>query len=205
MALALLFLLPVIGSCATTVQPVAGTDFYEALLKRQSGAETEATALFKRALDSPNHHIAAAAAAELLGQYLTIGAEFSAETWTLIGSVATGPWACAFRVLNSPSGREETLALLLSRSTGNPVLHAMSDWLWATPDGLAFTDAENAAISGRVAASRMRHRDALSFFRVVLDESPGLFFRHPDLLSDLGRAFQFTATGREGIDLFLEW
>ena len=206
--LSLLSLLPVVGSCATTTQPVAGTDFYEALLKRQSGAETEATALFKRALDSPNYHIAAAAAAELMGQHLTRGADFSAETWSLIGSVATGSWACAFRVLNlaeTSRGREETLALLLSRSTGNPVLHAMSDWLRAAPDGLTFTDAENAAIDGRVAASRFRHRDALSFFRVVLDESPDLFFRHPDLLSDLGRAFQFTATGREGIDLFLEW
>ncbi|MCL2192909.1 MAG: lytic transglycosylase domain-containing protein [Treponema sp.] len=199
--LASLSFLLALGSCATTTQPVVGSDFYEGLLKRQSGAEAEALTLFKTALDSPNPHIAGAAAAELLGQYLTRGAEFSVETWDNIGSVAMGPWADAFRVLNF-GGREEVLALLLSRSTGNPVLHAMSDWLDTAP--IAFTDAENAAINGRVAASRFRHRDALSFFRVVLDESPYLFFKHPDLISDLGRAFQFAATGREGIDLFLE-
>jgi len=197
------FFLLAVGSCATTTQPVAGADFYEGLLKRQGGAETEAVALFERALGHPNSHIAAAAAAELLGQHLARGTEFSAETWDLIGSVATGSWAAAFNVLNPPRAREDALALLLSRSTGNAVLHAMSGWLPRA--GFAFTDAETAAIEGRVAASRSRHRDALSFFRVVLDESPDLFFRHPDLLSDLGRAFQFTATGREGIDLFLEW
>jgi soluble lytic murein transglycosylase len=32
-----------------------------------------------------------------------------------------------------------------------------------------------------------------------------LFLRYPDLLADLGRTFQYAATGNEGIDLFLEW
>jgi len=208
-------LLLVLGSCTTTkTQQVVGTDFYEGLLKMQSGAETEAIALFKRALSSSNSHIAAAAAAELLGQYLTMGIEFDEETWGLVGSVATGSWATAFRVLSNAEtsqGREEALALLLSRSTPNAVLHAMSDWhrnqlnAGTIPANLVFTDAENAALNGRVAASRLRHRDALFSFRIVLDESPDLFFRYPDLLNDLGRAFQFTATGTEGIDLFLEW
>jgi len=204
-------LLLTLGSCTTTkAQQVVGTDFYEGLLKMQSGAEAEAIALFERALGSPNAHIAAAAAAELLGQYLTMGIEFSEETWDLIGSAATGSWAAAVSVLNNaenPQGREEALALLLSRSTPNAVLHAMSGRLRAgtIPASLVFTNAENAALDGRVAASRLRHRDALSFFRIVLNESPDLFFRYPDLLNDLGRAFQFTATGREGIDLFLEW
>ena len=198
------FLLLVV-SCATTTQPVSGADFYEGLLKRQDGAQAEALDLFKRALESPNSHIAGAAAAELLGQHLTDGTQFQAETWDLIGSVAMGPWAGAFGVLDrarTSGGRDEALSLLLSRSTGNPVLHAMGEWF---PNaGFDFTAAETAAINGRLAASRLRHRDALSFFRVVLDESPGLLFGHPDLLSDLGRAFQFAGTGSEGIDLFLE-
>ena len=200
-----LAILLVLGSCATTVQQAMGTDFYEALLKKQRGAETEALALFKNALNSPNVHVAAAAAAELMGQHLAGGTEFSDATWNLIGSAATGAWATAFAVISRPLDREETLALMLSRSTPNAVLHAMRDRL--RNDGADFfTVGENAAMDGRVAASRLRHGEALFFFRIVMSESPDLFFRHPDLLNDLGRAFQATtATGREGMDLFLEW
>ena len=202
-------LLPILSSCATTnQQEIAGTDFYEALLKREGGAEAEAIALFEKALSSSNTYIAAAAAAELLGHHLTGGVELSAETWPLVGSVAMGSWAAAFNAVDraeTSQGREDMLALMLSRSTGNAVLHAMNDWLRNAPIGLTLTNAENAAINGRVAASRLRHREALFLFRIVMEESPDLFFRHPDLINDLGRAFQFTATGREGIDLFLEW
>jgi len=202
-------------SCATTKPPPpAGTYFYDGLLKRQSGAEAEAIDLFKRALHSPNRHIAAAAAAELLGQYLTLGIELSDATWQLVGTAANGPWADAFRIISNADAartRADALALMLSRSTPNAVLHALHAWHRSqlradtVPAGLVFTAAENTAIEGRVAASRLRHRDALLFYRIVMDDSPELFFRHPDLLNDLGRAFQFTPTGREGIDLFLEW
>jgi soluble lytic murein transglycosylase len=71
--------------------------------------------------------------------------------------------------------------------------------------GSRFTDAENAAVDGRIAVSRSRYNEALIFFRIVLDDSPELFLRYPDLLADLGRTFQYTATGNEGINLFLEW
>jgi len=213
-ALAVLCLLPAIASCATAAKPPSGADFYEGLLKRQRGAETEAVALFKRALSSPNPHIAAAAAAELLGQRLTAGLELSAAEWDRIGAAASGSWAGAFRVLDgaeSAAGGEEALALLLSRSTSAAVLHAMREWRLERaregelPPGLAFSAAESAALDGRAAAARSRWRDALAFFRRAMAESPCLFFRHPDLLSDLGRAFQFGGSGREGIDLFLEW
>ena len=62
-----------------------------------------------------------------------------------------------------------------------------------------------AVTEGRVAVSRFRYREALGLFREVMQEAPQLFFQHPDLLSDLGRSFQYTATEREGIDLFLKW
>jgi soluble lytic murein transglycosylase len=68
-----------------------------------------------------------------------------------------------------------------------------------------FTNAENAAIAGRIAVSHSRYREALIFFRLVTRDQPVLFFQYPELLGDLGRAFQYTSTGREGIDLFLEW
>jgi len=77
------------------------------------------------------------------------------------------------------------------------------------PPGDAFavslTEAENAAINGRIAASHSRYREALFFFRIAVRDTPGLFFRYPDLLIDLGRTFQYAAAGREGVDLFLQW
>jgi soluble lytic murein transglycosylase len=68
-----------------------------------------------------------------------------------------------------------------------------------------FSGAENAAIAGRIAVSHSRYREALIFFRMVMADAPDLFFRYPELLGDLGRAFQYTSSGSEGIDLFLQW
>jgi len=34
---------------------------------------------------------------------------------------------------------------------------------------------------------------------------PEIFFEHPVLINDLGRAFQFTSSGNEGLELFLRW
>lgn len=63
----------------------------------------------------------------------------------------------------------------------------------------------SALAEGRSAVMRYRYREALVFFRMALEELPYLFFRHPDLLNDLGRSFQYAATGSEGADLFIEW
>jgi soluble lytic murein transglycosylase len=67
------------------------------------------------------------------------------------------------------------------------------------------TPAENAAIGGSLAVARSRYGEAMIFFRIVLRDSPELFFKDPDLLAALGRGFQYTATGNEGVDLFLRW
>jgi len=228
-AFVLLCLLPVLGSCAATSctaemrveeapprEPIEeiGSHFFEGLLRRQDGEEAAALELFKTALTCHNPFVAGAAAAELLTAYLTSAAQFPAQTWRLVGAAATDSWEGAHRVLSGAQSANSTAdarALLLSRSTSNAVLQAMNTWrrqrIFAgdLPPGFVFTPAEAAAVEGRVSASRSRWAEALSFFRVAINESPDLFFRYPDLLSDLGRAFEFTATGREGIDLFLEW
>jgi soluble lytic murein transglycosylase len=62
------------------------------------------------------------------------------------------------------------------------------------------------AINGRVAVSRSRYSEAMIFLRpLALRDSPDLFFRYPDLITDLGRAYQYAGVGREGIELFLKW
>jgi len=197
----------------------SGTEFYEGLKKRQDGASTEAAACYTKALNAANTAITAAAAAELMSLHFA-GLELSAATMTLIRQKADGSWARALDVFTADhnaakqggTDREKLLALLLngdSRAWDEAIHYALRQWrdgmaAGSAPD-LSLTEAENAAIDGRGAASRSRYNEALIFFRVVIQDSPDLFFRYPDLLTDLGRTFQYTATGREGIDLFLQW
>ncbi|MDR3343194.1 MAG: lytic transglycosylase domain-containing protein [Treponema sp.] len=68
-----------------------------------------------------------------------------------------------------------------------------------------FTDAEYAAIAGRLAVSRAALGEAMKQFRLVLNQNRSIFFQYPVLLTELGRCFLFTGSLGEGIKLFLEW
>ncbi|GHT74048.1 hypothetical protein FACS1894124_3350 [Spirochaetia bacterium] len=68
-----------------------------------------------------------------------------------------------------------------------------------------FSAAEIAAIEGRRAAARSSFGEALRAFRAAVEQEPALFVRFPELLTDLGRSFQFAAAGNEGQTLFREW
>jgi soluble lytic murein transglycosylase len=68
-----------------------------------------------------------------------------------------------------------------------------------------FSSSEAAAISGRFSISRFAYDEGLKHFRAPLEGQQSLFFEYPELLSDLGKAFQYTAAGEEGIKLFSEW
>jgi soluble lytic murein transglycosylase len=88
--------------------------------------------------------------------------------------------------------------------------HTWAAHVWAAeeirrviPDFLS--PAEYAALEGRFATARSAFGAGLALFRPALDEGPELFRRYPALLTDLGRCFQFTASGNEGIELFLAW
>jgi soluble lytic murein transglycosylase len=178
-------------------QPSAA-DFYEGLKKRQNGAQTEAIARFERALDSANTSLAAAAAAELMSMHFA-GAELSDAAMSVIRQKAAGSWARAFEAEKNP------LAMLLdgdSRSLDEAARYALQKWQDAVG---ALSEAESAVIDGRFAVSHSRYNEALLFFRIALDDSPELFFRYPDLIVDLGRAFQYSPARKEGTDLFLRW
>jgi len=209
-----------LNSCAAHAAQQSNADFYEGLIKRQEGAQHAAIACFEKALNADNAAIAAAAAAELMRLHAA-GAELSAATMTGIRQKAAlaqtgGSWAPALEATDADAPKEKILSLLLngdSRSLDEAALYALEKWRPDT-DGensdsnrntVVFTNAEAAVIDGRIAASRSRYNEALLFFRIALHDSPDLFFRYPDLLTDLGRAFEYTATGREGIDLFLQW
>jgi soluble lytic murein transglycosylase len=202
-----LFTVLLLSSCVTAT-PVTGDDFYEGLLKRQEGSAEEAAGLFEKALGSSNRYIREAAAAELLRQHLTGNSELSPKTQKLAGSEATGSWADAYSVISQAetSGTPDAvLTFMLNRSTSGNALTAMEEWLQTSGSAPVFSQAENDAIAGRMAIHSFRYGEALNFFRSVLEDSPSLFFKYPDLISDFGAAFQYTADSRdEGIRLFLE-
>ena len=204
-ALVLVFFLN-FASCAAAQQS-SDAEFYQGLKKRQEGAQSEAVACFEKALDSANAPIAAAAAAELLS-LRAAGAEFSATALADIRQKAAlaktgGSWARALDALGA-ADKEQFLSLLLtgdSRALDEAALYALEKWRFgaegadtgadaganALAEGadISLTETEAAAISSRAAVSRSRYSEALLFFRIALRDPPDLFFRYPDLLTDL--------------------
>ncbi|MDR1047991.1 MAG: lytic transglycosylase domain-containing protein [Treponema sp.] len=83
-------------------------------------------------------------------------------------------------------------------------------WAFETAPPSLFTVPDFAALDGRLAVSRSNFNAALTAFRDLIempaaDTAEILFLRYPELLSDLGRCFQFAGSGEEGIELFLNW
>jgi soluble lytic murein transglycosylase len=214
--------------CLTSchAQKQSSSEFYEGLKKNHADEKIEAAGLFEKALDSPNIHIAAAAAVELMNLHYSgtgikaaLLGKIREKVPAMTASKASGSWAMALDALGTgPVGirpdREKILTLALNNENHSPddaVQYLLLELRAANSaavdsDGIGiFSNAENAAIAGRIAVSRSRYREALVFFRMVMADAPDLFFKYPELLSDLGRSFQYTASGREGIDLFLQW
>ena len=183
--------------------------------KGQEGAYSEAVACFEKALNSANDSIAAAAAAELLSVH-GVETELSEAAMAAIRQKASlsqtgSSWALALEATEA-ADKEKFLSLLLtgdSRSLDGAALYALEKWRSGAdddaPDRFSLTKTEAAIINGRAAVSRSRYSEALLFFLIALSDSPDLFFRYPDLLTDLGRAYQYAGVGREGIELFLKW
>jgi soluble lytic murein transglycosylase len=226
-----LFLVLCLCSCQAQQQRHSTIDFYEGLKKNQADAKTEAAAYFEKALDSPNIHIAAAASLELMSLRYS-GTAIKQETISkirkkapsMLASKASGTWAMALDALGTGNrgdavpleaagpDREKVLALALNNESRSPdeaiqylLLELRAIGSDSNDSRSMLSNAENAAIAGRIAVSRSRYREALVFFRMVMAETPGLFLQYPELLSDLGRCYQYTATGSEGINLFLQW
>ena len=200
---------PCFGSCASQF---TGAYFYEGLKKGRDGEKTEALDCFVKALETDNPYISSAAAAELLELHFS-GTELSAEILKKIRqktNAAAGNsddfWAAVLDIIdNTIDAREKALGAILNnrdRPVDSAVLHLLQELRSLS----VLSQAENAAINGRIAVSRFSYNEAVSFFRITLESSPWLFFRYPDLIIDLGRSFQYaTATKDEGIQLFLEW
>jgi soluble lytic murein transglycosylase len=99
--------------------------------------------------------------------------------------------------------RENLLSFLLEAPPGPPLSWAAAELRLRFPDFLS--GSENSALEGRLATARSLFTEGLARFRPVLDEEPDLFPRYPALITDLGRCFQFSPSGDEGIEVFLAW
>jgi soluble lytic murein transglycosylase len=206
----LLFLLSFI-SCASPQPQREQNDFYLGLLVSDNDAEK--IRLFENALSNSNIHVRRAAA-DQLAIFMFNGTELSARTIEQIRREASPKWINAFEIIESAPNREKTLSFMFGYTQNMPIPFAEAR-LYILRElqkkGVFFSEHETAAIEGHYAVSRLRYNDALSFFRtfqvngVWPSQMPELFVEYPNLINDLGRTFQFTQSGSEGIDLFLQW
>jgi soluble lytic murein transglycosylase len=64
---------------------------------------------------------------------------------------------------------------------------------------------EIGALEGHFATAARSYWKALTTFRTVIERNHTLFFKNPVLIADVGRCFQYSGAGTEGVKLFLEW
>ena len=102
-----------------------------------------------------------------------------------------------------PALRNEAVSFFLTTPVSAP-------WIWALKElnncaDDFFNPAETAAIAARTAASESRFVQCLAYFSLFAEET-GFILQYPELVRDLGRAFQFTpAAANEGIEIFTAW
>jgi len=196
------------GSCAQTIN----TSFYKGLLLREEQQDTNAVALFEDALSSTNAYVRRAAADELAGMLFN-GTELSALTGEKVRLEVSGYWAAAFDAAENAQDRKKILSFFLGSdqepvSFEEPRLYVLREF---EKQGLFFAESEYGAIEGHFAISRTRYTEALNCFRALQEDGkwpeylPELFLEYPNLINDLGRAFQYTSSGNEGHDLFIKW
>jgi soluble lytic murein transglycosylase len=125
-----------------------------------------------------------------------------------------------YRTYPVQSARDRVFSLIVSLDTPGARTGELADFfLTEPPDQVyawAFREIQNrdppplggpelAAITGRLAVSRLSFHLALERFKTVLDQNQALFLQYPPLLSDLGRTFQAASYQEEGTELLLGW
>jgi len=184
------------------------TDFYGGLL---TSSPSQKIKLFEKALKSTNVYIRQSAAEEL-AILSSQGNTLSSRTARTVRQEAPDFWASAFDIASSPE-KEKVLSFFLSSELNTPSFNEARLYVLreCKKKGLSFTDSETVVIEGHYSASRAQYNEAREFFRVLREDEkwpaqmPEIFHEYPVLINDLGRAFQYTDTGREARDLFLQW
>ena len=197
------------GSCAQTH---IGTSFYRGLLIKAEQQDADVVRHFEDALSSSNVYVRQAAAEEL-ARLMAEGTALSAKTMGRVRREVSGYWDAAFDAVENTPDRKKVLSFLLGYeqepvSSDEARLFVLRE---CERKRVFFTESEHAAIEGHFAISSNKYAEALNFFRVFQEDDewpeymPDIFLEYPNLINGLGRAFQFTVTGDEGLELFLRW
>ncbi|MDR2481109.1 MAG: lytic transglycosylase domain-containing protein [Spirochaetaceae bacterium] len=190
--------------------------FYAALLleRREADGDTKekCIALLTEALKCPE--VRGEAAKKLVSYD---GDRFFKESQTLAWISESGDWARAFNFFSAvhDSGTQKTsvygsdlMSFFLDEPLGDPhkwLFMRLQDYFQEA--GGIFSDWDTAAdlVRGRMAAARLSYGEAFRCFRSAFGrENRKWFFSHRELLSDVGKAFQYAAP-REGLKFFSEW
>ncbi|MDR3192038.1 MAG: lytic transglycosylase domain-containing protein [Treponema sp.] len=99
--------------------------------------------------------------------------------------------------------KDKALVFFFGQVPGEEAAWALGEIRRGSPG--FFTRREDTILEARLATARGAFGEGLGHFRTVLREGPDIFLWYPGLINDLGRCFQFTQSGGEGIDLFLKW
>jgi soluble lytic murein transglycosylase len=197
------------GACA---QSHVQSGFYRGLLIRAEQQDVNVVRYFENALSSSNVYVRQAAAEEL-ANLMFEGTELSAKTAARVRREVSGYWAAAFDAVDNASDKKKVLSFLLGFEQGSAYSDEVRLFILreCEKQGIFFSENEIAAIEGHFAVSRSRYIEALDFFRAFQEDEkwpahiPELFIEYPNLINDLGRAFQYTVSDNEGIELFLTW
>jgi len=222
----ILFIIPLslafLSMCSMPqVRTASQTTFYQALLLESSHEfDSERVKLFEKSLASSNEYIRQAAAGELAALMVN-GSPLSPRTTEMMRREASGLWAAAFDIApfnlmaieNKPPDKKKAFSFLLGPDHDSFYFDESRLYILKEcekqPD--FFTEKELAAIEGHYAVYKLRYNEGLDRFRVFQEEGkwtdkiPQVFLEYPNLINDLGRAFQYTQTNKEGLDLFIKW
>jgi soluble lytic murein transglycosylase len=171
----------------------------------------EKVKLFEKALSDPNEYIRRAAAEEL-AVLMSQGQTLSRKTTERVRSEVTGFWAEAFKIADA-FDKEKALLFLFEHDLNSPSYEEARRFIMNMfkKKDVFLSDWEIAAIMGHHSVSCLRYNEALNYFRVFKSEDkwseqiPYLFIYYPVLVNDLGKAFQYTQSGGEGLTLFSQW
>jgi soluble lytic murein transglycosylase len=171
----------------------------------------EKTKLFEKALSSSNEYIRKAAAEEL-AILMSQGRTLSRKTTGRVRSEVSGFWVEAFKIASAPD-KEEALSFLFGYEQSSPSFEEARRFVLnaCAKKNMFFSDWELASIMGHYSVSCQRYNEALNYFRVFKtednwqEELPYLFIKYPTLINDLGKAFQYTQSGAEGLTLYTQW
>ena len=195
------------GSC---VNSQSQDDFYLALqLKSDKDKIDETVKLFEKALSNSNKYIRQAAADEI-AILMSEGTAISDETSFRIRSEVSPAWAAALEAADSLPDIKKAIDFFLKSDQlpDEAVSHVMNE---CERQRVIFNEIESAVINAHFAVSGLRYNEALMLFRVLTEDGnwplmmPQIFVDYPVLINDLGRAFQYTVFGSEGLSLFLGW